>query len=251
LEFEIWSFLRPGRSGALAGDGITGFYSRAVEIRLAADQVQPEAAARGQRVGTAFAGLELEAPDTGILRDRGGAVTAVVGDHQHLGGLLLFRRVGPLRIAGLQAALVRQDPDLEQVGLLGRGRIELRVRHAGTGAHHLDLAGRDDRRVAHAVLVRELAFQQIGEDLHVAVRVHREAHAGRHDVVIDHAQRAEAHVRGVVVIGEREGEAAVQPAVVHMAPLAGAADGEVGVGVRFHVPILPRFGRLPNAVWAG
>ena len=70
----------------------------------------------------------------------------------------------------------------------------------------------DHGAVAHAVPVRELAVEHVGEDLHVAVGVRAEALPGGDAVLVDHAQRAEAHVARVVVVREGEGVAAVEPA---------------------------------------
>ena len=50
----------------------------------------------------------------------------------------------------------------------------------------------------------------------------------RDAVLVDHAQRAEAHVRGVVVVGERERVVRVEPAVVGVAALPGATDCDIG-----------------------
>ena len=85
-----------------------------------------------------------------------------------------------------------------------RRRVELAVQHAAARAHALHVARRDDRAVAHAVLVRQLPVEHVGNDLHVAVAVRAEAHARLHAVLVDHAQRAEAHVRRIVVVGKRK-----------------------------------------------
>jgi hypothetical protein len=90
-----------------------------------------------------------------------------------------------LLVAGLDAAVPRQDPDLQEMrGLVGRV-VELAVQHAGAGAHALHVAGADDTRhgaavlaVAHAVAVRQRAVEHVGHDLHVAVAVGAEAGAG-------------------------------------------------------------------------
>ena len=71
--------------------------------------------------------------------------------------------------------------------------------------------------VAHAVAVAKPAGQDIGDDLHVAVAVGIKTRAGLHDVFVDDAQRAEAHMRGVVVVGEGETVPAFQPAVMCVA----------------------------------
>ena len=77
--------------------------------------------------------------------------------------------------------------------------------------------GRITEPVPIESLCVERALEHVGDDLHVAVRVGAEALAGRDAVVVDHAQRAEAHVLGVVVVGEREGVVGVEPAVVGVA----------------------------------
>src|ERR1700728_2472548 len=57
----------------------------------------------------------------------------------------------------------------------------------------------------------ERAFQNPGEDFHVAVRMRGETTAGRHDVLIDHPQRTKLRVVRVVVLVERECEARIEP----------------------------------------
>ena len=50
-------------------------------------------------------------------------------------------------------------------------------------------------------------------------------------VLVDHAQRAEAHVLRVVVVGEREGVAAVEPAVVGVPALVAAPELDHGATI--------------------
>ena len=63
------------------------------------------------------------------------------------------------------------------------------------------------------------AVEHVGDDLHIAVRVGGEAGARRDAVVIDHAQRLEAHVGRVAIAAERERVPAVEPAPVGAAAL--------------------------------
>ena len=49
------------------------------------------------------------------------------------------------------------------------------VADAGAGAHHLHVAGFGAAFVAQAVLVRDRALADIGDDLHVAMRMRRKA----------------------------------------------------------------------------
>ena len=108
----------------------------------------------------------------------------------------LARRLGeglraPVR---LRAAAVGHDPDLEERRRLGL-QVVLGVHHAGAGAHDLHVAGLGAALVAHVVAVGDRALADIGDDLHVAVRVRVEAGAGGDLVVVPDAQPAPAHAR--------------------------------------------------------
>ena len=121
----------------------------------------------------------------------------------------------------------------------GLGRIEFAVLHPAPGAHSLHVAGDDRRAVAHAVAVRKLAVQHVADDLHVAMAVRAEAHAGLHAILVDDAQRSEGHVRGIVVIGKREAVPGIQPAVLGMSPFQGFAQ-------RDHDDTYNRYARLAS-----
>ena len=116
-------------------------------------------------------------------------------------------------------SLVRHQPDLQQVQGLGVRRVHLAVADAGAGGHVLQLAG--DKRLARAgrVLMLHRAFQDVGEDLHVAVGVLAKPHGWSNIVLVDDAQGAEAHLFGVVVVGKAEAEVRIQPAVIGMAAI--------------------------------
>ncbi|MNT22915.1 hypothetical protein D3C72_1583170 [compost metagenome] len=100
--------------------------------------------------------------------------------------------------------------------------------HARARAHALHLARADLGLVAHGVLVLERAVEHDRDDLHVRVAVGAEALAGRDAVLVDHPQHREAHVGGIVVVGEREGVVGVEPAVIGMAALVAGAKGQHG-----------------------
>jgi hypothetical protein len=61
------------------------------------------------------------------------------------------------------------------------------------------------------------AAQHVGDNFHVAVTVGAEALAAHDLVFIDHQQRAEADVLGIVVVAEREAVFGIEPAVVGFA----------------------------------
>jgi hypothetical protein len=143
------------------------------------------------------------------------------------------RRHVHLLVAGRQAEALGQQPDLQEVGGLGLRVVELAVADPRARGHALHVARDDHPRVgaarlavSHAVRMRQGAVEDVADDLHVAVAVRAEAGARRDGVVVEDAQVAEAHVRRVVVVGEREAVVAVEPAVVGVAAVAGLAEGE-------------------------
>src|SRR5262245_53968525 len=95
---------------------------------------------------------------------------------------------------------------------------------AGPGAHDLHLAGMDHGAGPEAVPVLERPFEHIAQDLHVTMTVGAESTIRLHPVVVDDPQRAEAHVRRVVVVAEREGVATVEPVDAGAAALVGGSN---------------------------
>src|SRR5262245_10132777 len=91
------------------------------------------------------------------------------------------------------------------------GRVILAVSDAGAGSHPLHFATLDHRAGAQAIPVRQSTFEDISENLHVAVKMGGETGARLHPIVVDDAERTETHVGWVVVIRERKCVAAVQP----------------------------------------
>src|SRR6266700_27199 len=102
------------------------------------------------------------------------------------------------------------------------------MRHPRARAHSLQVARDDDRAIAHAVLVLERAFEDPGDDLHVAVAMGAEALARLDAVVVDDTKRAKSHVLRVVIGGEREGVIRVEPSVIEMPALGGRAQRHHG-----------------------
>src|SRR6185369_11382763 len=94
---------------------------------------------------------------------------------------------------------VRQNPYLQQVCRLGLRGVGFAVPHSGSRAHTLSVAGSDDGAIAHAVLVLDSAVQDIGNDLHVAMRMQGKAMPGLHPVLVDDAQGSESHEARIVV----------------------------------------------------
>src|SRR6516165_2454078 len=85
---------------------------------------------------------------------------------------------------------------------------------ARSGTHHLHIAGLGSALVAEAVLVRDGALADIGDDLHVGVRVWWEAGVGGNLVVVPHPKGAPAHSGGVHVLPEGKVVPGFQPAMI-------------------------------------
>src|SRR5215467_366334 len=83
-----------------------------------------------------------------------------------------------------------------------------------SGTHHLHIACLGSALVAEAVLVRDGALADVGDDLHVSVRMGRKASVGGDLIVIPHAQSAPAHSPWVHVFTEGKMVAGLQPIMI-------------------------------------
>src|SRR6185312_14581257 len=90
--------------------------------------------------------------------------------------------------------------------------VEFRMHHARTRAHALNLTGPDHTAAAAGILVLQRAFQDVSDDLHVAMGVGWKASARCDPIFIDHAQRAEAFESRIAKVRERKSMFGVQPA---------------------------------------
>src|SRR3546814_20661923 len=84
---------------------------------------------------------------------------------------------------------------------------------AASGVHDLHVACSRAPLVAEAVLVRDRAFADVGDDFHVGLGLRRETAVRRDAVVVPDAQAAPAHSRRFVIAREREMEMPIQPTV--------------------------------------
>jgi len=232
LSGELVEPIRPERRK------LTLFFSDIAGFTAAADRLEPEDLAAllneylSEMAGIADAwgatidqfvgdGIMIFFGAPGSTDDRGIALAPVRRGQQPEPSLAVFGAEVLLLVAGLHAACARLDPDLQEMhGVLVR-RVEFAVQDTGTRAHALHVTGADHGTVAEVVAVLQRAVQHDREDLHVAVTVGPETLARLDAILIDHPQRAEAHVRRVVVVGEGKRVVGVQPAVIGMAPFAG------------------------------
>ena len=81
----------------------------------------------------------------------------------------------------------------------------------GARRHALNVARLDHFAVTHAVLVLQGTTHNVGDDLHVTVRMGRKATRRSDVILVDDTQGTETHPVRVVVIAEREAVPAVQP----------------------------------------
>src|SRR5690606_4723047 len=166
---------------------------------------------------------QARAEQPGLLADADAAVGAVGRGQQRPAPLARGRVEGALVVARRRVHAVGLDPDLQEVDRPGIAGVVFAVFDAVAGAHPLQLARTQHAAATAAVAVRERPGQHVAEDFHVGVPVRRETAARLHPVLVDHAQRAEAHPRGIVVMPERERVPAVEPAGAHAAALGGRA----------------------------
>src|SRR5215469_473248 len=151
--------------------------------------LQPQAPPRCECVVGALSAVEETGVHAYVLPDDERAVFSSMRCDEPQAAAFVRGTEMLLLVAGRQSFGFGLDPDLQEVHRLGLRGIELAVGDAGTGAHALDVATADYRAVAHGVAMLQLAGQDVGEDLHVAVAVLAEALARCDPVVVDDAQR--------------------------------------------------------------
>lgn len=76
----------------------------------------------------------------------------------------------------------------------------------------------------------QLAAEDVRKDLGVAVRMRREPGERGHSVFVEHSQGAEVGEAWVMVGRKREGVVAIQPSVIGVTTVGGAAGNDLGVG---------------------
>ena len=170
-----------------------------------------------------LAGLDRRAKDPCVGIDGERAIVGIAAGEQLEAPFARFlgeRHRPPARAAPRPVGL---DPDLEQGRLLVL-QIIFGVGDAGPGAHHLHVAGAGAALVAHRILVGDRAGADVGDDFHVAVRMRRKAALRGDLVVVPDADPAPAHAGRVVIIGEGEMVAGIEPAVVGVAEAVEFAD---------------------------
>src|SRR5438552_18123715 len=102
----------------------------------------------------------------GILMDGDRVVFSIrAGDQSQLAPLLFCRKL-LLLISRLDASVLVQNPNLEQMGRIRLGGISLTVANPGARANTLSITGRKYRAGPHACSIFEGACKQLVEYLH-------------------------------------------------------------------------------------
>ena len=134
-----------------------------------------------------------------------------------------FERTGtvaPGKLLGIPARraafFLRLDPYLEQPGFL-IAEIVFAVLDSGTCAHHLDIAGQGMAFIANRIAMGDRALPDIGDNLHVRVRMGWKTALGGDFIVVPDAQGSPAHPGRIVITAEGEMVAGVEPAMIGMA----------------------------------
>lgn len=202
--------------------GVTVGQFVAIRVQFAFDDLQPPVAAFGEGVLETLPGGQLADVEIGVLVDRDGTVASRFGRDEVQLSRLNFGE-GLLGIARLRVLEIGHDPDLQQMDRVRGGIVHLAVLDARARRDPLHIAAAHDGGVAHRIAVTQRAIHDIGDNLHVPVRMHPEAHLGRDKIFVDDAQGTEMSVRRVIVIGEAEGVVGIEPTVVGVASFLGFA----------------------------
>src|SRR5690606_19949279 len=192
---------------------VAGVHFDLADADLPARRYEVEVAVGRDVVSHGLARLHRRAENARLGADRQRVVAFDArGERDELAGAILLRE-GPRAPGRLAAAPLGDDPDLEDPGGLVL-EVVFGMLDAGAGRHDLHVAGFGAARVAQAVLVGDRPAAHVGDDLHVAVRVRREAGLRRDFVVVPNPKLAPVGAGRIVVVGEREVMLGVEPAVV-------------------------------------
>ena len=167
-----------------------------------------------RRVSEGGSGKKRGAQDPRVGADQNGISTLRISARQ------LDKASGAIRLgefsavpARLPAAVVRQQPDLEELEKVFVA-IVFGMTDSRSSAHDLDVAGHGPADIAGAVFVRHGAVAHIGDDFHVGMGVTAEAGAGRDLVVVPDHEGAEGAIRGIAFGRNDEVMARLQPAEI-------------------------------------
>src|ERR1039457_2714872 len=185
----------------VADRGAVAFRERdTINCDFAARHLHPSVAALLQIGPDSLSALELCDRQHGVLMNFHRLIAAIGRAYGREAATRLRIVDGPLLVARSDCARGGRDPDLQKMNRVSFRMIEFAVRDSRPGTHSLRFARANDRAGANAVLVFERAFENVGDDLHVAMPMGRETRAGTDAILVDYAQRAKSHLAGIVVV---------------------------------------------------
>jgi hypothetical protein len=129
--------------GLSQGDRIALIDGFTIDDRAASGNLEPVISIGIDGHGDRFSGSQNRGVEVHILMDGDGVIAAIAGGEQAELALFAGGGKGFLRIAGGDAGVLRDDPDLQQVGAPVGGGIEFAVGDARSGTQTLDIAGID------------------------------------------------------------------------------------------------------------
>src|SRR4051812_19563198 len=107
--------------------------------------------------------------------------------------------------------------------------------HTAAGAYILQVTGFHHGSIAHAVLVLQLALDDVRKYFRVTMRMRPESLPGLDHVVIDYSQRLKSHVIGIEILPERKRMMAVQPSQFRPSPRFSRSFFDFRFRFRFYV----------------
>src|SRR5215468_8942800 len=207
----------------------------AIQHDLAVNHVEERAPPGFQPMRDAVACAQTRDIKRRVLMNLHCARRALPGsDGQQLAGALLGRKL-LLLVRGRQPGAFGQYPHLEQLDRRFFRKVEFGMRDARASRHPLRLPGANQPGAARAVFVPQRAFQHVGHDLHLAMRMRRESSAARDCVMVEDSQRPESHVIRVVVAVETEQPVRRQPVALQMKSVFGLDDLHISSSYGFYI----------------
>ncbi len=168
---------------------------------------------------------EATDPQHGVaLTDRDGRIMALARSDRNQSPTCEFSTDVELLVARIDRLGVGNHPHLDEVDVVGRAGVLLRMPDPATGAHALRQPRIDQPLVALGVLVLQLTVEDPGDDLHVSMGMRLEAGATGNTVVVQHQELPVVGVVGVMVPTETERMLGIEPAGPGMGPLAGTSN---------------------------
>ena len=204
-------------------DTVTRFDGLSIESQFTGEKMEPVALSGG-RWCQRLAGLQMSKVNLPLGTDCDGIIATIGRGDQGEGTTGGMAGEIVVMVTWLATRMIWLQPNLKEVNRLIGGGIEFGMLHAVSGGQVLKLACLDGSAISHGVPVSQFTGNDIGKDLHRTMRVGSETLARRDGIVVDHTEASEAAMVRVIVFAKRKSVPGVEPAVVRMEAVGGAAD---------------------------